>query len=306
MLPADQLVKDELERRLTLWRELQARGGPDGILPELIKQLRIHRGEQGVFRDSNQTSLVSGTQAGITVGLLHTGRVYADDLSDDGVIYHYPSTRRPDRHDANEIAATKACGDLGLPLYVVLPSGHPRHRNVRLGWVVDYDDESKQVLISFSEPDGQTPAFPPPEIEPEHFILKAARVRKQSKTTIRPNQTRFRFEVMKRYGKRCAVCEITYPELLDAAHICPVEENGCDDPRNGLVFCLNHHRAFDRRFFSIDPEALTIRFDPRYAGAEDFAISRASIGHLKKAPHPEALRWAWGKALKRWQVEAKR
>src|SRR5688572_5865948 len=130
MLPAYQVVKDELERRLNLWRELKAHDGPDGILPELIKQLGIHRGEQGVFRESDKTSLVSGTQAGITVGLLHTGRVYADDLSDDGVIYHYPSTRRPGRHDANEIAAIKACGDLGLPLFVVLPSVSPRHRNV--------------------------------------------------------------------------------------------------------------------------------------------------------------------------------
>jgi hypothetical protein len=39
----------------------------------------------------------SQSQFGITVSLLHTGRHYADELSADGVLYHYP--RRVGRPD---------------------------------------------------------------------------------------------------------------------------------------------------------------------------------------------------------------
>jgi hypothetical protein len=53
---------------------------------------------------------------GITVGLLHTGQDYADELSTDGVLYHYPRTGRPPGRDRSEVEATKAAGRLRLPV----------------------------------------------------------------------------------------------------------------------------------------------------------------------------------------------
>lgn len=99
-------VGSELTRRFTLWAEIKAQGGPDYVAPELVKQLRLHRGQQGIYRDGDVTTDLAPT--GVTVGVLHTGTTYADDLSEDGVIYHYPATARPGVFDANEIAATKA------------------------------------------------------------------------------------------------------------------------------------------------------------------------------------------------------
>ncbi|HEX3130411.1 MAG TPA: HNH endonuclease [Thermoanaerobaculia bacterium] len=285
----------ELRRRLAIWAEIKARGGPDYVEPQLIKQLRVHRGEQGIYRDNETTTALA--PPGVTVGVLHTGTTYADDLSADGVIYHYPKTARPGAHDANEIAATKACREFGLPLFVVItPPDNPKRRNVRLGWVQDYDDEHGLVLILFS--DVQQPPVPLPPVEEtvlEDFALKVSRrSRRQAQVTARPNQTAFRFNLMKLYGVGCAVCDIQCQELLHAAHICPVEENGSDHPLNGIVFCLNHHRAFDAGLFQIDPETLEVKIKRHYS-AQGLGLTRTSIRHLRQAPHPEALRWVWSK-----------
>lgn len=55
----------------------------------------------------------------------YTGASYDDELSDDSLIYHYPSTRSPGR-DSAEIEATKAASALGLPLYAIVGSSNPR------------------------------------------------------------------------------------------------------------------------------------------------------------------------------------
>jgi putative restriction endonuclease len=79
---------------------------------------------------------------GVTVSLLHTGKHYPDDISEDGLIYHYPKTARPPSRDAAEVAATKNAANLNLPIFVVLPGETDRTRRVRLGWVEDWDDEA--------------------------------------------------------------------------------------------------------------------------------------------------------------------
>jgi len=111
----------------------------------------------------------------VTVGLLHTGSSYADDLSDDGVLYHYPATD--------------------------------------------------------------------PEDQPFRLVEERRTTRRQVEARV--GQPRFKFQVFERYGSRCAVCDISAPQLLDAAHLRPKKEHGSDDPRNGLVLCASHHRALD-------------------------------------------------------------
>ena len=68
----------------------------------------------------------------------------------------------------------------------------------------------------------------------------------------------WRIKVMKRYGPVCAVCDFDVVELLDAAHIVARADNGVDDPRNGLVLCSLHHRAYDRGFYAIHPKSKKI------------------------------------------------
>ncbi len=276
-------VQVESRRRMQLWDELRAGGGPNDVRPKLVKRLGLHLGQQGVFRDLERTRGLGGSSAGVAVGLLHTGRVYSDDLSESGLVYHYPDTVRG-RRDANEVASIQACREFGLPLFVIItPSPKSPFRNVRLGWVIDSDDLANALLIGFGETPPQSEVVP----EREGFDLIVKRAQRRALTKVRPNQWRFRFDVVKRYGSVCAVCPIDDPNLLDAAHLCPVEAGGSDDARNGLVFCLNHHRAFDRGLLRIDPHELTVHASPAVGTA------RASIRHLANLPHPRAMSWAW-------------
>jgi hypothetical protein len=294
----DPRIIEELQRRLHIWRELKNAGGPDGVSPSLIKTLRIHRGEQGIFRDQKVTADLTVGHTGVAVGVLHTGRLYSDDLDEEGLTYHYPVTNRG-RRDSNEIASMKACRDLGVPLFVVIkPYPSATTRNVRLGWVEEYKDSIGMLLVTFSDS-----SVPPSQdfvetVEEAPFLLQQKRKDKRRNTKVRPNQVRFRFHVFKRYGNGCAVCEIRHPNLLEAAHLCPVEYDGSDDARNGLVFCLTHHRAFDKALFKIKPDTFDV-IPANYAGRlSEIGITRSSIRHLDLRPHPAALQWAWAQNQK--------
>ncbi|PWU08162.1 MAG: hypothetical protein C5B51_08315 [Terriglobia bacterium] len=84
-------------------------------------------------------------------------------------------------------------------------------------------------------------------------------------------------------------------DVLDAAHLCPKEENGSDDPRNGLVLCALHHRAFDAKLFVVDPETTKIEFKAGGPRGDDLRITRISLAHLSSQPHRKALEWRWAK-----------
>jgi putative restriction endonuclease len=103
-------IAQELAHRWQLWRALLATGGPTGVPPQRLRTLGMYGGAQGVWVDKARTAPLTADGNGVTVGVLHTGTAYADDLSVDGVLYHYPRTQRPPGRDRAEIQATKATG----------------------------------------------------------------------------------------------------------------------------------------------------------------------------------------------------
>lgn len=104
---ADITVGEEHERRQGLWADLEARDLVARARAEDLRQRRIYGGAQGIWVDKERTGQIAGVDGGITVGILHTGRHYPDDLSEDGVIYHYPRTNRPEGRDSSEIEAPR-------------------------------------------------------------------------------------------------------------------------------------------------------------------------------------------------------
>lgn len=99
--------------------------------------------------------------------------------------------------------------------------------------------------------------------------------------------------MLRRYGAKCALCDIEFPELVDAVHIYPRSEAGTDDPRNDLILCALHHRAFDRELFVIEPSSLRIQFRDEGPYADDLMIKHERINHLTLLPHDAALSWCW-------------
>ncbi len=288
------VVAAELDFRLGRWQELWQRGGPTDVSKSLIRELGLYGGAQGVWVDAERTRGIAPDGGTVTVGLLHTGHHYADDLSASGIIYHYPRTNRRGGRDLSEVEATKRAGELALPVFVVAPSSTSgARRDVYLGWIVDSDDEAELFLVTFAD---EAPTGRPSRSADAPFMLLDANVdARRVEVASRPNQQRFKFDVIARYGAACAVCDIAVREVLDAVHLAGKAQQGVDDPENGLALCATHHRAFDRGLFAIEPSSTTIHVRPN---AGDLRITRQSIAHLKALPHAEALDWRW----RRWNA----
>lgn len=290
-------VTQELQHQQSLWSKLKEAGGPKSVPAALVNDLKIYYGGRGIWMEKVRTMPITGNRTGIAVGLLHTGEVYPDDLSEDGVLYHYPETRRPGT-DLSEIEATKAASILKLPVFVVTASrDNSSLRDVYLGWVEGWDDKSKLFLVSFvNEPNfASVPlsASIKTEQTPEPFQLEEEIRATKRQVTGRPGQQRFKFRLLQHYGTCCSVCDIDIAALLDGAHLRPKNKNGSDDWRNGLLFCANHHRAFDAGLFAIEPNTLRLRFKLAYVDASKLQITRTSLEHLPVKPHQSAVQWAW-------------
>jgi hypothetical protein len=229
-----------------------------------------------------------GGASSVTVGVLHTGRHYPDDLSDTALLYHYPETDRTSGRDESEIAATRAAGSLRLPVFVVLQDG--TLRTVRKAWVATWDDDQKRFLLEFGAALARVERGDAVDEEP--FELFEQRETVIRRTRGRPNQQRFKIQVIQRYGSQCTFCRISAWELVTAAHLVPNADGGTSDPRNGLPLCGTHHTAFDRGLIAVDPATkqlvLASSYDPQSLG-----VVHPDLLHLRAQPAVEALDYRW-------------
>jgi putative restriction endonuclease len=268
-------VRGELSTRLAMWTQLRDEGGPFDVPKAVVRALGIYGGAQGVWVDALRTRPISGDGAGVAVGLLHTGRHYADDLSATGILYHYPRTNRPQGRDAAEIQATKNAGELALPVFVITPSpSSTQRRDVHLGWVAEWNDDDALFLVTFSD----EVSDPTPSSPGTFKLLDDDPGKRLVAMRARPNQQRFKFDVLALYGSACAVCDLDVPEVLDAVHIVDKGKLGTDDAANGLVLCASHHRAFDRGLFCIEPTTGQVKVGVKSGDLRMTLIARSPKG----------------------------
>jgi len=245
------LQDEERERRLRLWGSIK-RIEPDNVSASSLRDLGVYGGAQGIWVDKAKTGPLAADGSGVTVSLLHTGRHYPDDVSDDGLIYHYPRTSRPPARDAAEVEATKNAARLALPIFVILP--------------------------------GQTDPM------------------RKTMVNVRARQQVFRFQVLAQYGAKCAVCSITHPSLVKAAHIRGKREKGSDDWRNGLPLCSTHHDAYDAQLFAIHPDTLSIVTGPDISPAA-IGLGANVLAVKQKRPHRDALAWRFELTQSKWRTK---
>jgi hypothetical protein len=207
-------IQTERERRFAMWSVLKQAGGPSGLSPSVIKETGVHRGQQGVFRDQRTTASLTPEGTGVTVGLLHTGTSYADDMTTDGVIYHYPVTNRPGPRDRNEVSATKLCGELGLPLFVVeTPERTPTVRDVHIGWTQPRKRHRREDM-----PNGAVPPTPGTEVMPSSTVRVTdyARPRHRSARTQAKAGDRTKKSASLRHFKQKPPTSATLPPRMTA------------------------------------------------------------------------------------------
>jgi len=133
-------------------------------------------------------------------------------------------------------------------------------------------------------------------------ILEATHL-DQLQTAKPKRDPKFREEVLRVYGYRCAVCGFdlrldNVPLALDAAHIRWHQANGPSIISNGFALCALHHKLFDRGAFSLS-DTLRIEVSARVNGSarlEEYLTRFNSISitlpNVRSArPHPDFLRW---------------
>jgi hypothetical protein len=95
--------------------------------------------------------------------------------------------------------------------------------------VVTWDGAEQLFLVEFG-------AFPRrvlsgDAVDVEAFELFEDHEDVLRKTRGRPNQQRFKIQVLQRYGGQCALCDSAVTERLHAAYLAGDAERGSSDPR---------------------------------------------------------------------------
>ena len=286
--PVPLSVEEELQWRMDRWNDIKAEGDPCAVPKERVEELGIRAGGGGVFAYTKRTKGLPKSPNGVTLSLLHKGTSHDEDLSESGLIYHFERSNQSGE-GLGKINSTKRAGELELPIFVIT---YPSKllRDIRLGWVIGCDN-SNRFFIAFGE-EQPTPFSQDFSVD-ETFELFQQRLVKLALTPVRTEAQKFKKEVFARYGAACAFCGIHIPEFLEAAHIADYAEGSTDDPRNGLVLCANHHKAFDEHLVAIDPSDLSLRTRDKGPSLPDLRISRSNLDHLPNKPHQDALRWRY-------------
>lgn len=293
MLPQTSRVEDELAARLAAYEQLKRSPTYPNLTATEVRQAGAYGGQQGVWVDKARTQALA--EHGVAVGLRHTGRHYADDLDETGIVYHYPRTRRPTARDVGEVEAIKAAEAMGLPVFVVSEAGAARR--VDLGWVVEHDDVAQVALVLFGDrpptPDTLVPATG------SVFVSHTERRRRSRLASRLERDPSFAFRAMQRYEGRCALTGIRVPEMLEAAHVIPVAQGGSDDVGNSILLHAGLHRAFDAYLWTIHPDSLDVVVRPQGPTATDMRIDRHALRQTA-APHVQALAWRYRRFTARW------
>lgn len=279
----------ETMNRERIWREIQSNYKGQNIPAHVLKDTyRIYGGAGGIWVDRERTSKISNDDSGITISLFHRGATCHDGRAEESIRYPYPVTNRRGGRDDNEITATKNAKKFNIPVFVITTSTiDPTRREVKKGFVRDWDDVNKTFLIE----SGKIPEYTKDGAFSEDIPFRLTRKRKRSLSSGSESNPRFTFDVFKRYGHCCAVCTMDVEGLVSAAHIRPVSENGSDDPRNGIPLCQNHLAAFDTFYFTIHPGSYQIVTRENGPSKKELGIQVEDILTLKALPDRMALQW---------------
>ncbi|MGW5969977.1 HNH endonuclease [Streptomyces sp. NPDC055186] len=285
-------VDGERTWRRAVWSywQLQKDGGKRVPPPQALHDFAACGEGHGVWLDEEKAALIRN--AGLAWGVLDTGSHRSDILTERSVLYRYPRADR--RQVESEIDAMKAAAESRVPIFVlVAPTPCPEGRVARLAWVEGWDDQSSTFLLSFDDsPPEQVLAEDHSDEEP--FTLTGSGSRhEQRRVRVRPEQSRFKLRVFQRYSPRCPLSGVSVPEMLEAAHLRPVADDGTNDPRNGIPLNAALHRAFDAHLFAFHPTTLEVVTRPEGPTLAQLGITTPNLHGLARKPHKKALRWRY-------------
>ena len=130
-----------------------------------------------------------------------------------------------------------------------------------------------------------------------------------------PYQDRFRKLLLNVYGRRCALCDTRYPNLLVASHIIPWAQDSKNrlNPRNGILLCRLHDAAYEYDLVRIRADGTVLLADLRSSVGTDLRVylkrtrDRLPMVPASCRPDPAFLQWRFerAKAYQRMKLAAR-
>ena len=281
-------IEAELARRLELFNKAKSVSNAGLNTPHQLKELGIYGGASGVW--VNKTVTATLDSSGVAVGLLHTGRHYDDDIDDTGVLYHYPTTNRPESRDNNEIQAIKNLAKFKLPVFVIRNVGNLK--KIDLAWLNDFDDSLRICVLTFNGLDEFKNSFAASKIDSPVELFGNHRKTK-SDIYRAERDPHFKFHILQRFEGKCVVTGTDVIQVLDAAHIIPVANKGTESVENGLLLTASAHRSFDAGLWAINPDTLKLETQPDGPDLQRLKITKLDLRSMDSKLNREALEFRY-------------
>jgi hypothetical protein len=115
-------------------------------------------------------------------------------------------------------------------------------------------DKAKKVLEGWLKQEGFATRVQPADDELVQLDEDDARLRVIGEVVRRQGQPRFRDELMRAYGHKCAISGCDVPEVLEAAHIRSYNGPGTNVVPNGLLLRSDLHALFDLHLLEVDKD----------------------------------------------------
>jgi hypothetical protein len=112
-----------------------------------------------------------------------------------------------------------------------------------------------------------------------------------AKIKARPQQPRFRREVLAASGHCCLITGERMPEVLEAAHLIPIESDGTDNVGNGICLRADIHRLFDAGHIRIRADG-RLQLSEQMANSTTYAMLPVRIA-LPAHVAAECINWRW-------------
>ena len=178
----------------------------------------------------------------VTLSITSTPNGPYDDQALDGGLLRYRYRAGSSGGDNTKL---RAAVDTGVPLILLRWIADGLYVPVFPVYLVADDPIERSVMVALDESLRFILDRANPTEDQRRYAERIARVRL--------HQPEFRGKVIVAYERRCSICELKHPELLDAAHIIPDGEPlGQPIVPNGIALCKIHHAAYDENLVGVD------------------------------------------------------
>jgi putative restriction endonuclease len=255
----------------------------------------MYKGERITLKGASGIWFPRGFQLPLSISTALNGPYRLDDIGQDGLLtYAYRGT---DPNLRDNIGLREALRTRTPMIYFREVRAH-RYQAIWPVIVLEDHPESLCVMAALD------PAYTEPKPGMDFAGIEASpldlRRYAWTQTRQRLHQGAFRDMVISAYDRRCAICRLNHPELLDAAHIIPDGDDlGTPVVPNGLSLCKIHHAAYDQNILGVGPDYhVRIRADIleehdgpmlRHGLQELDGSSLILPGHAKDRPDRERL-----------------